>query len=185
MHQLDNKAFDSTLLSSGHCQRGTGVAQWLKCCATNRKVAGSFQDGVTGIFHWQNPSDRTLALWSTQPLTEISTRRFSGGKCGRCVRLTTLPPLCAVVMKSGNLNFLEPSGPLQACNGTDLPLPLPGHCQNNCSRVLVTFLRTILSTALRQNGEYGHTNRHPTLASVLLMACSVRFLYTNSFPAIK
>jgi len=28
-------------------------------------------------------------------------------------------------MKSGNLNFLEPSGPLQACNGTSLPLPLP------------------------------------------------------------
>ena len=26
-------------------------------------------------------------------------------------------------MKSGNLNFLEPSGPLQACNGTGLPLP--------------------------------------------------------------
>ena len=24
-------------------------------------------------------------------------------------------------MKSGNLNFLEPSGPLQACNGADLP----------------------------------------------------------------
>jgi hypothetical protein len=23
-------------------------------------------------------------------------------------------------MKSGNLNFLEPSGPLQACNGTTL-----------------------------------------------------------------
>jgi hypothetical protein len=26
-------------------------------------------------------------------------------------------------MKSGNLNFLEPSGSLQACNGTALPLP--------------------------------------------------------------
>jgi len=25
-------------------------------------------------------------------------------------------------MKSGNLNFLEPSEPLQACNGTALPL---------------------------------------------------------------
>jgi len=25
-------------------------------------------------------------------------------------------------MKSGNLKFLEPSGHLQACNGTDLPL---------------------------------------------------------------
>ena len=27
-------------------------------------------------------------------------------------------------MKSGNLNFLEPYGPLQACNGTHLSLPL-------------------------------------------------------------
>jgi len=26
--------------------------------------------------------------------------------------------MCAVPMISGNLNFLEPSGPLQACNGT-------------------------------------------------------------------
>ena len=33
-----------------------------------------------------------------------------------------LPPSCAVVTKSGNLNFLENSGPVQACNGTDLPL---------------------------------------------------------------
>jgi len=33
-----------------------------------------------------------------------------------------LPPSCAVVTKSGNLSFLEPSGPLQACNGTALPL---------------------------------------------------------------
>ena len=46
---------------------------------------------------------------------------FPRGKGGRCVRLTTIQPSCAVVRKSGNLNFLEPSGPLQACNGTDLP----------------------------------------------------------------
>jgi len=45
---------------------------------------------------------------------------FPGSKGGRCVRLTTLPPSCAVFMKSGNLNFLEPSGPLQNCNGTVL-----------------------------------------------------------------
>ena len=37
---------------------------------------------------------------------------FPGVKSGQCVRLTTLPPSCAVVMKSGNLNFLEPSGHL-------------------------------------------------------------------------
>jgi len=33
-----------------------------------------------------------------------------------------LPQSRAVVMKSGNLNFLEPPGPLQACNGTALPV---------------------------------------------------------------
>ena len=55
---------------------------------------------------------------------EMSTRSISWGKGGRCVRLTNLRSSCAVVMKPGNLNFLEPSGPLQACNGT--PLPLPG-----------------------------------------------------------
>jgi hypothetical protein len=54
-------------------------------------------------------------------LTEMSTRCISWSKGGRCVRLTTLPPSCAVVMKSGTLNYLERSGPLQACNGTVLP----------------------------------------------------------------
>jgi hypothetical protein len=32
-----------------------------------------------------------------------------------------LPPSCAVVTKSGSLNFLEFPGPLQACVGTALP----------------------------------------------------------------
>ena len=31
---------------------GTAVAQWLRCCATNRKVVGSIPDGVIGIPHW-------------------------------------------------------------------------------------------------------------------------------------
>ena len=30
---------------------GTAVAQWLRRCVTNRKVAGSIPDGVIGIFH--------------------------------------------------------------------------------------------------------------------------------------
>jgi len=31
-------------------QRGTAVAQWLRCCATNGKVAGSIPSGVSGFF---------------------------------------------------------------------------------------------------------------------------------------
>jgi len=59
--------------------RGTAVARWLRCCATNRKVAVLIPDGVTGIFHSHNPSVRTMALGLTQPLTEMSTRSISWG----------------------------------------------------------------------------------------------------------
>ena len=51
------------------CSTQYTVAQWLRCCATNRKVAGSIRDGIIGIFHSHNPSDRTMALRSNQPLT--------------------------------------------------------------------------------------------------------------------
>jgi len=40
----------------------TAVARCLRCCATNRKAVGSTPDGVIGIFHWRNPSGRTMAL---------------------------------------------------------------------------------------------------------------------------
>jgi hypothetical protein len=56
---------------------GTLLFSWLSHWATSRKVAGSTSDGVTGIFHWPNPSDRKLALGSTQPLTEMSARTSS------------------------------------------------------------------------------------------------------------
>jgi hypothetical protein len=64
-----------------------------------------------------------MALRSTQPLTKMSTKCISWGKGGRYIRLTTLPPFYVDIMKSGNLDFLETSGPLQACNGTALTLP--------------------------------------------------------------
>ena len=47
---------------------------WFRHSATNWKVAGSIPDGVTGIFRRLVPSRRTIALWLTQTLTEISSR---------------------------------------------------------------------------------------------------------------
>ena len=49
----------------------------VKVLCQNRKVAGSIPDGVIGIFHWHNPSDRTVALGSTQPLRQLSTSSIS------------------------------------------------------------------------------------------------------------
>ena len=103
---------------------GTRWRSWLRHCATSQKFAGSIPDGVIGIFHWHNPTGRTMALGSTQPLTEMSTRNeyFLGGKGGQCLGLTILPPFhVPIVLKSGSLNLLEPSGPVQACNGIALP----------------------------------------------------------------
>jgi len=72
-------------------------------------------------FHWQNSSNRTMAMGSTQCLTEMSTRSISWGQRPSVPKANNLPPSCAVVTKSGNLNFLEPFGPVQACNGNALP----------------------------------------------------------------
>jgi len=100
---------------------GTVVAQWLRYCATNRKVAGSIPACVSGFF-----IDIKSFRSHYGPGVDSASNRneyqeyFLGVKSGWCVRLTTLPPSCAVT-KSGNLNFLEPSGPVQACNGTALP----------------------------------------------------------------
>ena len=48
-------------------------------CATSRKVAGWIPDWVIGIIHWFNPFGRRMALESTEPLTEVSTRNISWG----------------------------------------------------------------------------------------------------------
>ena len=96
---------------------GTRWRSWLRHCATSRRVAGSIPDGVIENFHWHNPSGRTMALETTQPLTEMSTRNISwgvetAGALGWPYHLHV-----PTVLKSGSLNLLEPSGSVQACNG--------------------------------------------------------------------
>jgi len=66
---------------------GTRWRSWLNDCATNRKVAGSNPDGVNGIFHRHNPSDRTVALGSTQPLTDMRKVKQSRYRSGVAQRV--------------------------------------------------------------------------------------------------
>jgi hypothetical protein len=72
--------------------RGHAVAQMVE--ALHYKP-DSIPDGVVGIFHGHNPSSLTVVLEFTQPITEINTSNILwGGKGGRCLGLTTLPPSC-------------------------------------------------------------------------------------------
>ena len=120
---------DALLSKSGHSPHcitkienawGTQWRSWLRHCATSRKVPGSIFDGVIGIFHWRNPSGHTMTLGSTQPLTEMSIRHISWGV--EAASADGLPYHLNVpnVLKSESLNLLEPSGPVQACNGIAL-----------------------------------------------------------------
>jgi len=74
------------------------------------------------------------------------------------VRLSTLPPSCAVVMKSGNLNFLESSGPLQACNGTVLPFYIypswTDHVRNEKVLLRVNEQRNILHEIRKRKANW-------------------------------
>ena len=64
-------------------------------------------------------SGRTLALGVDLASNRNKKQRyFLGGKDCRCVGLTTLPPSCVDCLEIGSLKLLEPSGSLQACNGT-------------------------------------------------------------------
>jgi hypothetical protein len=79
--------------------------------------------------YWHNPSSCIMALGSTQPPTEISNRSISwgvkpaaGGQSWQPYHLYG-----PTVLKSGDINILDPSGLAQACTRIDLPLHLPSN----------------------------------------------------------
>ena len=74
------------------------MAQWLRCCATNRKVAGSIQAGVSGFFI----DIKSFRSHYDPGVDSVSNRNeyheyFLGVKSGGSLRLTTLPPSWAIV----------------------------------------------------------------------------------------
>jgi hypothetical protein len=71
---------------------------YLKHYATSRKVAGSIPDEVIGVFSWSNPSSRTMALGSTQPLTDLSTRNYPGGKGRPMLKADNLTAICEPIV---------------------------------------------------------------------------------------
>jgi len=88
----------------------TGGTQWrslLRHCAASRKVAGSI--GLNTI-SWHNPWPWSRLSLQQKWISGI----FPGGKGGRCVRMTTLPPSCA---DCHEIWKPQPPGTFRACAG--------------------------------------------------------------------
>jgi hypothetical protein len=58
------------------------------------KVADLIPDQVTGFLSWPNPSSCVMAMGSTQPVTEMSTRNLPGGKVRPARKADNLTTIC-------------------------------------------------------------------------------------------
>jgi len=88
---------------------------WSRHCTTIQKVTGLIPYSVTGIFI-------DIVLPAGPGINSASNRieyqeYFLGGKGGRCVGLTTLPPSCANCFE---ICIPQPPGALKACTGIAL-----------------------------------------------------------------
>jgi hypothetical protein len=63
-----------------------------------RKVAILIPDEVIGFFNWPNPSSRTMALGSTQPLTEKKYQESSWGYRAAGAKADNLTAICEAIV---------------------------------------------------------------------------------------
>jgi hypothetical protein len=77
------------------CEGMHWIFSWLMIWyTTSRKVAGSNTDEVIGYFNSSNPSSRTMAMGSTEPLTEMSIRNLPGVKGRSARKADNLTAIC-------------------------------------------------------------------------------------------
>jgi len=96
-------------MSPSNCL-GTAVAQWLRCCATNRKVVGSIPAGVSGIFIDINSFRSHYGPGVDSAYNRNEYQEYPGGKGGRCVRLTTYNHPVPLSRNLGTLTSWDPMG---------------------------------------------------------------------------
>jgi hypothetical protein len=77
---------------------GHAVAQLVEALCYKPEGRVSIFLEVIGFLNWRNPSSRIMALGSTQPLTEMSTRNHPGGKRRWALKADNLTSICEPIV---------------------------------------------------------------------------------------
>ena len=134
------------------------MAQRLRSCATNRKVADSIPAGLIGIFHWHKILP--IALWPWGRLSLLQ-KQFPGvfpwSKGGRCVRLTTYHHPVPLSRNLGTFSSWNPLGHSRPVTG-------------------LLYLFTVFTTARRLSLSWSTSiqtisSDPSSLKSILILCC--------------
>jgi hypothetical protein len=99
------------------------LRSWFRYSATSRKVAGSIPDEDMDFFNLPSPSSRIIALRSTQPLTEMSTRNLPGGKGRPALKADNLTAICEQIVYMWESGRLKTLWAFTACYRDSFTLP--------------------------------------------------------------
>jgi hypothetical protein len=144
---------------------------------------GSVSNGVTGIFHWYNPSGHTMAVGSTQLVQKMSTRNISWGlrrPVCRADNLTTF--MCRLSWNLGSWTSWNPQ---------DLSRPVLGLLCLYLSYVTTLKKKSVLITLCQRTSIFScitlnilQNDPHLTVCTILCFFCFA-FLIILSFYLVR
>ena len=122
-----------------------------------------------------------MALGSTQPLTEMNTRNISWGvKAAGAWGWQPYHLHVPIVLKSGKLNLLEPSGSVEASNGIALHYCAERHSDTCTNHVLVSVATADVSFSVSYL-RYRSVANSVMAARDVISWCHSRTLLLRSF----
>jgi hypothetical protein len=127
----------------------------------------SISDEFIEFFNCPNLSNRNMSLWSTQPVTEMSTSYLPGGKARPARKTDNFTAICEPLFrKCWNLDVSQLYGPPPP--GTGIALPFFYHAMKTCDGVYVFIYVVYLCIFACCGCMKRHTPTHHLLAVTVI-----------------